>query len=82
MGVVYLAEDLNFGRLVAIKTLNALNGWDKHHQRRRFQRKAEAASTLKHRHSSIIYEFAEIPEGDPFIVMEFVDGDDLADLMR
>jgi hypothetical protein len=34
MGVVYLAEDLNFNRLVAIETLNALNGWDNHHQNR------------------------------------------------
>jgi serine/threonine protein kinase/ATP/maltotriose-dependent transcriptional regulator MalT len=82
MGVVYLAEDLNFNRLVAIKTLNALNGWDNHHQKRRFQREAEAASTLKHRHIATIYEFGKTPEGDPFIVMEFVDGDDLADLMR
>src|SRR5689334_4205871 len=82
MGVVYLAEDLNFNRLVAIKTLNALNGWDNQQQRRRFQREAEAASTLKHRHIATIYEFGKTSEGDPFIVMEFVDGDDLADLMR
>jgi serine/threonine protein kinase/Tfp pilus assembly protein PilF len=82
MGVVYLAEDLNFNRRVAIKTLNALKGWDNHHQKRRFQREAEAASTLKHRHIATIYEFGKTPEGDPFIVMEFVDGDDLAVLMQ
>lgn len=82
MGVVYLAEDLNFNRRVAIKTLNALKGWDNNHQKRRFQREAEAASTLKHRHIATIYEFGKTAEGDPFIVMEFVDGDDLAALMR
>jgi len=82
MGVVYLAEDLNFNRRVAIKTLNAFKGWDNQQQRRRFQREAEAASTLKHRHIATIYEFGKTPEDDPFIVMEFVDGNDLADLMR
>jgi serine/threonine protein kinase/tetratricopeptide (TPR) repeat protein len=82
MGVVFLAEDLNFNRLVAIKTLNGLKGRDNQQQKRRFQREAEAASTLKHRHIATIYEFGKTDESEPFIVMEFVDGDDLADLMR
>ena len=81
MGVVYLAEDLNFNRRVAIKTLNAMKGADSQQLRRRFQREAEAASALKHRHIATIYEFGKTDEGEPFIVMEYVDGDNLADLI-
>lgn len=81
MGVVYLADDLNFNRRVAIKTLNSMKGSDNRQLRRRFQREAEAVSALKHRHIATIYEFGKTDEGEPFIVMEYVDGDNLADLM-
>src|SRR5258706_8930795 len=81
MGVGYLAEDLNMKRCVAIKTLNAMKGSDNRQQRRRFQREAEAASTLKHPHIATLYELGKTSEGEPFIVMEFVDGEALAELM-
>ena len=57
IGVVYLAEDLNFNRQVAIKTLNAFKGSD-NQQRRRFQPEVEAASTLTstYRHHLRVWE--------------------------
>ncbi|HEU4833381.1 MAG TPA: serine/threonine-protein kinase, partial [Pyrinomonadaceae bacterium] len=80
MGVVYLAEDTLLGRLVAIKTLTE-GGLSRQHFRRRFLREARAVSALSHANIATIYEYGETPQGDPYIVMEFVRGETLADLI-
>jgi serine/threonine protein kinase len=79
MGVVYLAEDTHLGRRVAMKFLSATHD---HRYRARFLREARAISTLSHPHIAIIHDYGETSEGQPFIVMEFVNGDTLATLLH
>src|SRR5678815_2673917 len=68
MGVVYLAEDKNLGRRVAIKFLNLTD----HHYRARFIREARAVSILNHPNIATVYEYGESDSAQPFIVMEYV----------
>jgi serine/threonine protein kinase/dipeptidyl aminopeptidase/acylaminoacyl peptidase len=79
MGVVYLAEDTHLGRQVAIKFLS-----DSEHQtyRARFLREARAVSTLSHRNIAVVHDYGETPEGQPFIVMEYIKGETLSDLLH
>jgi tetratricopeptide (TPR) repeat protein len=80
MGTVYLAEDTVLGRRVAIKTLTD-TGPASQHFRTRFLREARAVSTLSHPHIATIHDYGETPDGQPYIVMEFIRGETLADLM-
>ena len=79
MGVVYLAEDTHLGRQVAIKFLSDAQD---HHYRARFLREARAVSTLSHQHIAVVHDYGETPEGQPFIVMEYIKGETLNDLLH
>ena len=81
MGVVYLAEDILLGRRVAIKTLRETTGSSTHRNRARFLREARAVSTLSHPHIATIHDYGETPDGRPYIVMEFIKGQMLSDLI-
>jgi len=79
MGVVYLAEDTHLARPVAIKFLTDS---EHHHYRARFLREARAVSTLSHPHIAIVHDYGETAEGQPFIVMEYIKGETLSDLLH
>jgi serine/threonine protein kinase/Flp pilus assembly protein TadD len=84
MGTVYLAEHTLLGRLAAIKFLKDSNtsAPDKQHLRARFLREAHALSTFSHPHIASVYDYGETQEGNPYIIMEWVDGQTLGDLQR
>src|SRR5882724_3626553 len=78
MGVVYLAEDKHLARRVAIKFLSSTD----HHYRARFIREARAVSALSHPNIATVHDYGETDDGKPFIVMEFINGQRLSDLLE
>jgi non-specific serine/threonine protein kinase len=80
MGAVYKAEDQRLGRLVAIKQLAEIGIGDRTIARKRLVQEARAASLLNHPHLVTIYAIEEADHG-AFIVMEYVDGESLAQLI-
>ncbi len=87
MGQVYLARDQNLvTRRVAIKTVrpDILN--DEMLQEgeaiARFEREARAAASIRHPNVVDVTDFGQSPDGVFFLVMEFVDGESLYQLLR
>src|SRR6266566_7712202 len=80
MGEVYLAEDIQLRRRVALKILPSEVASNKDRMRR-FTQEAQAAAGLNHPHIAHIYEIGEA-DGVHFIAMEFVDGLTLRQLIH
>ncbi|HVO98008.1 MAG TPA: serine/threonine-protein kinase [Bryobacteraceae bacterium] len=79
MGDIYKAQDARLNRFVAIKVLSKASAGDPD-RRRRFIQEAQAASGLNHPNIITIYDIVNEPDGD-FMVMEFVSGKTLVDLI-
>ena len=78
MGVVYLAEDTHLVRRVAIKFLASSDPL----YRARFLREARAVSALSHPNIAAVYDYGETEDGQPYIVMEYVKGQTLGQLLE
>ncbi|MEV1199833.1 Stk1 family PASTA domain-containing Ser/Thr kinase [Microbispora rosea] len=84
MAEVYRARDIRLDRIVAIKTLRSDLARD-HTFQARFRREAQSAASLNHPSIIAVYDTGEdMMDGTPvpYIVMEFVDGRTLRDLLR
>jgi eukaryotic-like serine/threonine-protein kinase len=77
MGAVYRAVDETLGRQVAVKALRRELADDPTFLER-FRREARAAAGLSHPGVAGIYDYGEVG-GQPFIVMELVEGETLAE---
>ena len=80
MATVLLAEDLQLGRRVAVKRL-ADNLADDPEIRSRFVREARLAARLSHPNVVAVFDAGE-EDAQPYIVMEYVEGETLADVLK
>ncbi|MGC9536869.1 serine/threonine-protein kinase [Streptomyces sp. UG1] len=81
MGVVWRATDQLLGRQVAVKELpldETLSAVESRRQRERTLREAQAVAQLSHPNVMVVHDIVEHDER-PYIVMELIDGDSLAD---
>src|SRR4051794_22569515 len=78
MATVYLAEDERLGRRVAVKRLHAGSPED---TAKRFRREARLGASLNHPNIVTVFDTVT-DEGSVVIVMEHVDGETLADVVR
>ena len=76
MGTVYLAEDTQLDRRVALKIPKG-TGTDGEEFLKRFTREAQAAARLEHPNLCRIYDAGDV-NGTPFISMEYIDGPPLS----
>jgi serine/threonine protein kinase len=83
MGSVFKARDPAVGRIVALKTIHttALEGAQSEEYRTRFYREARASGVLAHPGIVPVFDVGD-DAGVPFLVMEFVDGRNLADVIK
>src|SRR3954470_14245844 len=80
MGVVYKGVDPAIGRAVAIKMMTG--GYAENPDLlKRFQREAQSAGTLQHPNIVIIYELGTHDNGNPYMAMEYIDGESLETLV-
>jgi serine/threonine-protein kinase len=78
--IVYLGRDLLLNRSVAIKILRAQYASDPQYVAR-FQREAQSAASFAHPNIIDIYDVGEF-NGSPFIVMEYIAGDTLKQIIE
>jgi serine/threonine-protein kinase len=76
MGVVFRAKDPQLGRVVAIKIIRTANASPQEIERYklRFHQEAQAAGRMAHPGIVTIHDIAEDDAGQPYLVMEFVEG--------
>ena len=80
MGEVYRAEDLTLGQPVALKFLPCEVARDSD-RLARFRQEVRVARQVSHPNVCRVYDIGEA-DGQPFISMEYVNGEDLASLLR
>jgi eukaryotic-like serine/threonine-protein kinase len=80
MGEVYRARDTRLDRVVAVKILPT-HLCENPEFKQRFEREARTISSLNHPHICHLYDIGS-QEGTDFLVMEFLDGETLAERLR
>jgi serine/threonine-protein kinase len=80
MGAVFLASHVRLPKKFAIKVLHA-DAMANHDAYQRFRREAEISSSLGHPNIIEVHDFNQTEDGEPYIVMEYLDGVDLATVL-
>jgi tRNA A-37 threonylcarbamoyl transferase component Bud32 len=80
MGRVYLGEHVIIGRPVAVKFLHAELTTNEEIVRR-FYREAQSAAAIRHKNVIDVLDVGMSPEGEPFLVMEYLQGEALSDML-
>jgi len=81
MGVVYKACHEHLDRIVAIKMLHR-HLVSEEEALKRFHREAKAVSRVKHPNSVRLYDFGISPTGQPYIVMDYIEGISLKRVLK
>ncbi len=81
MGYVVAARHLQLDQMVAMKFLRK-GAADGSEAAKRFLREAKAAVKLRNEHVARVYDVGTLETGDPYIVMEYLEGCDLAALSK
>jgi serine/threonine-protein kinase len=76
MGTVYRAVHVTLGQRVAIKLISGEH-LQSSEARKRFSVEAKAAAKLRSQHVVQVYDDGETPEGNPYIVLEYLEGETL-----
>lgn len=80
MGAVYEARHLQLGSKVAVKVLHS-EAAEQTDVQERFRREARAAGTIGHPNIVHVHDIGDLPDGLPYMVMELIDGESLADIV-
>jgi serine/threonine-protein kinase len=78
MGAVYLARHKTINKPVAIKFLHAQLA-EREDVVKRFYREAQAAAAIRHNNIIDVMDLGMSPKGEPYIVMEYLEGEGLGD---
>ncbi|MCB1233790.1 MAG: serine/threonine protein kinase, partial [Verrucomicrobiae bacterium] len=82
MGAVYRARQISLNRMVAIKVLPIPAAEDPLRFRERFRREAQTMARLNHPAIVHVHDFGESASGLLYLVMEYVDGTDIQEILR
>ena len=81
MGAVFEGENVRINRRVAIKILHAAFTGNSEVMQR-FEREAQAAGRIGNDHILEVLDLGILPDGDRYIIMEFLDGESLSDRIK
>lgn len=81
MSVVFKAKHRLLSRMVAVKFLNS-ESYRHPHLQKRFLQEAQITSSLSHPNIITVYDFGINVDGQPYLVMDYVDGPTLAQLLE
>ncbi len=81
MGAVYQVRDVNLDKILAVKALHPALATDRF-AIKRFEQEAEAALSLTHANLVAVYEHGVSDNGAPYLVMDYVNGESLSDVLK
>jgi serine/threonine-protein kinase len=78
-GRVFIAEDLKLGRAVAVKMLGPLPAGGEREAVQRLEREGRVASAINHPNVCSVSDIGRLPNGLPYLVLELLNGETLAE---